>query len=49
MFLRPLDIKLELIKKFLKAYKEGYAFENFEQIFPKLIDAKLKEGIFVEP
>ncbi|KAJ8716001.1 hypothetical protein PYW08_013286 [Mythimna loreyi] len=50
VLLPPLHIKLGLVKNFVKALdKEGPAFQYLKTIFPKLSDAKLKEGIFVGP
>ena len=48
--LPPLHIKLGLIKNFVKALdKSSAAFLRIEVLFPKLSQAKLKEGIFVGP
>lgn len=50
VLLPPLHIKLGLIKNFVKSLnKEGDGFKHLRKIFPKLSDAKLKEGIFVGP
>lgn len=50
VLLPPLHIKLGLMKNFVKALdKDGDALKYLKQIFPKLSDAKLKEGIFVGP
>ena len=48
--LPPLDIKLGLMKNFVKAMnKHGKGFEHLREKFPKLGDAKLNEGIFIGP
>ena len=48
--LPPLHIKLGLAKQFVKALDvENEAFKEIRQMFPKLSDAKVKEGIFVGP
>ncbi|GBO25677.1 hypothetical protein AVEN_51894-1 [Araneus ventricosus] len=45
-----LHIKLGLIKNFVKALdKEGGVFKHLRELFPQLIEAKLKERIFVGP
>lgn len=50
VILPPLHIKLGLMKNFVKAMnKEGDGFLYLKSVFPKLSDAKLKEGIFVGP
>lgn len=50
VFLPPLHIKLGLIKNLVKAMdKDGEGFAYLKQKFPKLSDAKIKEGIFVGP
>jgi hypothetical protein len=50
VFLPPLHIKLGLIKNFVKAMdKSGEGFMYFKHKFPRLSDAKIKEGIFVGP
>ncbi len=50
VILPPLHIKLGLVKQLVKALdKESAAFRYLIQIFPKLSDAKIKEGIFVGP
>lgn len=50
IFLPPLHIKLGLMKNFVKAMnKEGRGFQYLKQRFPKITDAKIKEGIFVGP
>ncbi len=46
----PLHIKLGLIKQFVKQVdREGEAFKHIQELFPKLIEAKLKGGVFVGP
>lgn len=50
IILPPLHIKLGLIKNFVKALDKGSeAFNHLKEKFPKLSEAKLKEGIFVGP
>lgn len=50
VILPPLHIKLGLMKNFVKAMdKEGRAFSYLKQKFPRISDAKIKEGIFVGP
>ena len=50
IFLPPLHIKLGLMKNFVKAMnKEGEAFRYLRQMFPRITDAKIKEGIFIGP
>lgn len=50
IFLPPLHIKLGLMKNFVKALKpDGLGFQYLKQMFPRISDAKLKEGIFVGP
>lgn len=50
VLLPPLHIKLGLMKNFVKAMdKTGEGFLHLKSVFPKLSDAKLKEGIFVGP
>ena len=45
----PLHIKLELIKNFVKSLgKSNFnGFEFFGNRFPRISEAKMKEGIFV--
>ena len=46
----PLHIKLGLIKQFVTALnKESAGFKYLQVLFPKLSEAKVKVGIFVEP
>ena len=48
--LPPLHIKLRLMKQYVKALnKEGECFKYLCKRFPGLFDAKLKEGVFIEP
>ena len=50
VLLLPLYIKLGLIKQFVKALdKNGAAFKYLQKLFPKLSEAKVKGGIFIEP
>lgn len=50
VILPPLHIKLGLIKNFVKALDStGEAFQCLTRIFPKISEAKLKEGIFIGP
>ena len=50
VLLPPLHIKLGLMKNFVKGMnKEGQAFRYLRNKFPKIIDGKVKEGIFVGP
>lgn len=50
ILLPPLHIKLGLMKQFVKALpKDGPCFKYLCQKFPKLSEAKLKEGVFVGP
>ena len=50
VLLPPLHIKLGLIKQLVKALdRESAAFRYLIQKFPKLSEAKIKEGIFVGP
>lgn len=48
IILPPLHIKLGLMKNFVKAMnKEGNGFMYLQQKFPRLSDAKIKEGVFI--
>jgi hypothetical protein len=48
--LPPLHIKLGLIKNLVKAMNiEGDGFNYLRQKFPRISEAKMKEGIFVGP
>jgi hypothetical protein len=49
IFLSPLHIKFGLTKNFKGMDKEGEGFAYLKQKFPKVSDAKTKEGIFVGP
>lgn len=50
ILLPPLHIKLGLIKQFVKALpKDSPAFLYLKKKFPKLSEAKIKEGVFVGP
>ena len=51
IFLPPLHIKLGLMKNFVKALgkTESVGFQYLVKNFPKIIAAKLKEGVFVGP
>ena len=46
----PLLIKLGFIKKFVrKMNPEGEMFKHIQELFPKLSEAKVRDGIFVGP
>ena len=48
LVLPPLHIKLGLMKRFTKVLQENKScFQYIKVIFPKIKDAKIKEGIFV--
>lgn len=50
IILPPLHIKLGMIKQFVKALPvEGPAFDRLREIFPKISEAKLREGVFDGP
>jgi len=50
ILLPPLHIKLGLMKNFVKAMDQnGSAFKYMTEKFPRLIAAKIKEGVFVGP
>ena len=50
IILPPLHIKLGLFKQFVKGLrKDSAAFEFLHKFFPKMSDAKIKEGVFVGP
>jgi len=50
VYLPPLHIKLGLMKNFVKAMdRNGTGFQYLRSKFPRLSDAKIKEGIFVGP
>lgn len=50
VLLPPLHIKLGIMKQFVKALpKDGDTFKYLASKFPRLSEAKLKEGVFVGP
>lgn len=50
ILLPPLHIKLGLMKNFVKAInRDGEGFAHLRQKFPRLSEAKIKEGVFVGP
>jgi hypothetical protein len=50
IILPPLHIKLGLVKNFVKAMdRNSDAFRHLKTLFPRVSDAKIKEGIFVGP
>ncbi|GBM06427.1 hypothetical protein AVEN_266373-1 [Araneus ventricosus] len=50
VLLPPLPIKLGLMKQFIKSLpKDGECFRYLCSKFPKLSEAKLKEGVFTGP
>ena len=50
IILPPMHINLGLFKQFVKGLrKDSPAFEFLHKCFPKLSDAKIKEGVFVGP
>jgi hypothetical protein len=49
ILLPPLHIKLGLFKQFIKSLESENAKEFLAELFPKMTDAKLKEGVFVGP
>jgi len=50
ILLPPLHIKLGLMKNFVKAMdRTGSAFKYLAEKFPRLSEAKIKEGVFVGP
>ena len=50
IFLPPLHIKLGLMKNFVKAMdRTGDGFKYLQAKFPRISEAKIKEGIFVGP
>lgn len=50
IILPPLHIKLGLFKNFVKAMdKDGAGFLYLKEKFPRVSDAKIKEGVFVGP
>lgn len=50
VYLPPLHIKLGLMKNFVKAMdRNGHGFQYLKDKFPRISEAKIKEGIFVGP
>lgn len=50
IFFPRLHIKLGLLKNFVKAVdRNGRGFMYLKEKFPRLSDAKMKEGIFIGP
>jgi hypothetical protein len=50
VYLPPLHIKLGLMKNFVKAMdRDGQVFLYFQRKFPRISNAKMKEGIFIGP
>lgn len=49
VLLPPLHIKLGIFKQFIKSLSSVTAKNYLSKIFPKISEAKLKEGIFVGP
>lgn len=50
ILLPPLHIKLGIMKQFVKALpKEEETFKHLAQAFPRLSEAKIKEGVFTGP
>ncbi|GBM86134.1 hypothetical protein AVEN_75408-1 [Araneus ventricosus] len=50
IYLPPFHIKLGLMKQFVKAMdKTGDGFNFLKTKFPRLSEAKIKEGVFVVP
>jgi hypothetical protein len=50
ILLPPIDIKLGMMKQFVKALpKTGNCFKYLCKMLPHLSDAKLKDGVFVGP
>jgi len=50
IYLRPLHIKLNLMKKSVKGMdKTGHGSKYARNNFPNMSDAKIKEGIFIGP
>ena len=48
VYLPSLNVKLGLFKKFVKALNFGsLSFKHLQMKFPKLSDAKIKQGIFI--
>jgi hypothetical protein len=49
ILLPPLHIKLGIFKQFVKSLQSENAKQYLKDLFPKMSDAKLKEGVFVGP
>jgi hypothetical protein len=50
VYLPPLYIKLGLVKNVVKAMdRDGQVFLHLQRKFPRINDAKIKEGIFTGP
>jgi hypothetical protein len=50
VYLPPLHIKLGLMKSFVKAMdQDGQGFLYLQGKFPRISNAKIKEGIFIGP
>jgi hypothetical protein len=50
VLLPPLHVKLGLMKSFVRKMKEeGKAYKYLSGKFPRLSDAKVKEGVFIGP
>ena len=50
IILPPLHVKLGIFKNFVKSLDfEGQPLKLLKDIFPRLSDAKIKEGVFVGP
>lgn len=50
IYLPPLHIKLGLMRNYVKAMnKQSEAFTYLRQKFPRISDAKIKEGVFIGP
>ena len=50
ILLPPMLLKLDLMKNLVKTMnQEEAAFTYLQENFPRLIEAKLKEGIFICP
>ena len=50
VLLPPLHILMGFVKNFIKSLKfEGPVGERLKEIFPKISEAKLKEGVFIGP
>jgi hypothetical protein len=49
ILLPPLHIKLGIFKQFVKSLQSENAKQFLKDLFPKMSDAKVKEGVFVGP